>query len=278
MSRLHDHTTNHTTDHTKPTRTFRHLISRYDMCLCGYIEPSPDAIKAAGYHPKFIRKWFGNWVRQMAHVTKPGGWIAVGAIQYDLVPWSPEKIGIEWWKEAAASDAWEWGVDPESVVVRELDSAVLNEEWGPRYCVAMRRSGGDSGDGDGDGDELDLEGMPREELIDLMSTLGGPPINAGASADEARLAIWNFLGDSQEEEDIDDMSLTQVSPQPTLSIEVSLVVSLGVYSGLFPPKPRLTSLPFDHTLRLYRPPVCPGAAERADGRSRRFRVRGGHVR
>ena len=66
--------------------------------------------------------------------------------------------------------------------------------------------------GDEAGDELDLEHMPREELVALMATLGGPPIDPGASADEARVAIWSFLGESQVEEDIDDMSLTQVTP------------------------------------------------------------------
>lgn len=80
----------------------------------------------------------------MAHVTKPGGWIAIGAIQYDHGGAAADRIGPEWWAEAAESNEWGWDVEPASVVVKDLESAVLHDEWGPRYCVAMRKFAGDS--------------------------------------------------------------------------------------------------------------------------------------
>jgi hypothetical protein len=45
-------------------------LNAYDMSICGYIEPSPDALEAAGFTPTAVREWFGNWVRQMCAITK----------------------------------------------------------------------------------------------------------------------------------------------------------------------------------------------------------------
>ena len=63
-----------------------------------------------------------------------------------------------------------------------------------------------------DGDELS-----RKELDVLMDDIGGPPMAAGLSVDEARAAIWEYLGEA-EEEDLERMCHTQLS---------ALMVNLG---------------------------------------------------
>mmetsp|Transcript_72447 Transcript_72447/g.141976 ORF Transcript_72447/g.141976 Transcript_72447/m.141976 type:complete len:322 (+) Transcript_72447:538-1503(+) len=110
----------------------------YDVAVCGYIEPSPDAIVAGGYLLTEVQDWVGNWVKQMTRLVKPGGVVCVGAVQevleaYDL----SEKIVSSWWEESARSDAYGWGVDPDLVTTRALRSDLLEREWGPRYCVRL---------------------------------------------------------------------------------------------------------------------------------------------
>ena len=68
-----------------------------------------------------------------------------------------------------------------------------------------------------DGDELELDKLSREELDVLMDDIGGPPMAAGLSVDEARAAIWEYLGEA-EEEDLERMCHTQLS---------ALMVNLG---------------------------------------------------
>ena len=83
----------------------------------------------------------------------------------------------------------------------------------PRGIIFRRSSPSD----DNVGDELDLESMSRADLERLMADIGGPPLDTRAGLDEARDAIWCFLGDAQEE-DLDAMCLTQLS---------ALMVTLG---------------------------------------------------
>ena len=68
-----------------------------------------------------------------------------------------------------------------------------------------------------DGDELELDKLSRKELDVLMDDIGGPPMAAGLSVDEARAAIWEYLGEA-EEEDLERMCHTQLS---------ALMVNLG---------------------------------------------------
>ena len=74
----------------------------------------------------------------------------MGAIQRELVSYDgggladlglppTDSLDMGWWRESASSDEWGWGVDPDSVVVQAMESEVLAAEWGPRYCVSMRR-------------------------------------------------------------------------------------------------------------------------------------------
>ena len=63
---------------------------------------------------------------------------------------------------------------------------------------------------DDDGDELDLDSLSRAELDVLMDDVGGPPMAASLSDDEARAAIWEYLGEA-EEEDLERMCHTQLS-------------------------------------------------------------------
>ena len=76
-----------------------------------------------------------------------------GAVQRDLVSYDAgaladqglpptDYLDMSFWRAAAESDEYGWDVDPDSVVVRAMDSEVLAAEWGPRYCVVMRRKGG----------------------------------------------------------------------------------------------------------------------------------------
>ena len=68
-----------------------------------------------------------------------------------------------------------------------------------------------------DGDELELDKLSRKELDVLMDDIGGPPMAAGLSVDEARAAIWEYLGEA-EDEDLERMCHTQLS---------ALMVNLG---------------------------------------------------
>ena len=74
----------------------------------------------------------------------------MGAIQRELVSYDAgpladlglpptDSLDMGWWRESASSDEWGWGVDPDSVLVQAMESELLAAEWGPRYCVSMRR-------------------------------------------------------------------------------------------------------------------------------------------
>mmetsp|Transcript_14687 Transcript_14687/g.21721 ORF Transcript_14687/g.21721 Transcript_14687/m.21721 type:complete len:346 (-) Transcript_14687:446-1483(-) len=113
----------------------------FDSAICGYIEPSPDALVAAGYEPTAVQEWFGNWVAQMARLVRPGGHVCIGAVQTPLAlgPTHREQLRKEWWKKAARGDVYGWDVNPESVVIRPLTSKLLKKEWDQRYCVRMTK-------------------------------------------------------------------------------------------------------------------------------------------
>jgi SAM-dependent methyltransferase len=114
----------------------------FDVAMCGYIEPSPDALIAGGYNLNAIRDWVGNWVAQMSRLIKPGGHLSIGAVQEVLESYDrSEKITAAWWEECARNDCYGWGCDPSSVTTRRLRSALLEREWGPRYCVYMTKRG-----------------------------------------------------------------------------------------------------------------------------------------
>ena len=67
--------------------------------------------------------------------------------------------------------------------------------------------GGEGPDaGDDEGDAVDLETLTREELVDLMDELGGPPIDAALSLEDARAAVVGFL-QTGETVDIEDLSV-----------------------------------------------------------------------
>lgn len=106
----------------------------FDDCICGYLEASSDVLDASGYPPNDKRNWFGNWVYQMARLVRPGGQICVGAIMI-------EHIEPEWWIEAAKSDDYDWCVDPKSIKILHLDSDILKDKWGNRYCVRLCKKG-----------------------------------------------------------------------------------------------------------------------------------------
>jgi len=116
--------------------------STFDATICGYLEASPDAIEGGGFPIRQLRAWVGNWVFQMARITKPGGSVCIGAIQtvLDNGYCDAEEVitmGDGWWVETARSNVYGWGVDPDSIEVLELTSRLLENEWGPRYCVKM---------------------------------------------------------------------------------------------------------------------------------------------
>jgi hypothetical protein len=106
--------------------------ARFDATLCGYLE----ALPLYGREPHLASEeaWRGHWCAEMAAITRPGGHVFVG----NIAP-----LGLEdeaaWWRDAAESDAFGWGVDPASVLVRPQRSARLTAEWGARYHVHMTR-------------------------------------------------------------------------------------------------------------------------------------------
>ena len=110
----------------------------FDVSICGYIEPSPDAIIASGFALNALHDWVGNWVAQMARIVKPGGYVCVGALQDELESYDrSEKIVDSWWEDMAKSDKYGWSVDPNLICIRQLTSKALKDEWGSRYCIQM---------------------------------------------------------------------------------------------------------------------------------------------
>lgn len=104
----------------------------FDAVLCGYTEPGADG-----------EDWTGNWVRQMAWCAKPGGLIFVGNNRMPTPNPRPGQsaggLPMSWWVEQAESNAFGWDVDPSSVRFTPLKCALLEEKWGARYAVYMRR-------------------------------------------------------------------------------------------------------------------------------------------
>ena len=49
------------------------------------------------------------------------------------------RVRILGWVEQAESNAFGWDVDPSSVRFTPLTCALLEEKWGARYAVYMRR-------------------------------------------------------------------------------------------------------------------------------------------
>jgi hypothetical protein len=108
----------------------------FDAVLCGYLEPN------TGGH-----EWAGNWVRQMAWCARPGGLVFLGN-NFAPTPQRPGTSGsgvlpLSWWRDAAVSDKYGWGVEPESVRLQPLRSPALRAAWGERYSVFMRKAGGE---------------------------------------------------------------------------------------------------------------------------------------
>lgn len=106
----------------------------FDVVVCGYLENK--AVSAGG------EEWAGNWVSQMAWCAKPGGQLVVGNNHVPCGGSDPDNnFGPppSWWKAAAESDRFGWGIDPASVRAVPLRSASLREVWNDRYCVYMRR-------------------------------------------------------------------------------------------------------------------------------------------
>ena len=120
----------------------------YDAALCGYVEAGAATGKAEA-------ELTGRWVREMARLVKPGGVVFVGNIRppraeadagaglYLKPPPGAEpaeEVTRDWWREAAASDAYGWGVDAAATELLDLRSPTLVREWGPRYSVVMRKA------------------------------------------------------------------------------------------------------------------------------------------
>jgi SAM-dependent methyltransferase len=112
----------------------------FDFAVCGYLEPSRTAQLLGNGGPTELRDWCGNWVQQMCLLTKPGGWIFVGALHPALEN-GGDPVQEGWWVEVARLDSYGWGVDPTSVRIEELTSPILTHgAWGPRYNVYMQKA------------------------------------------------------------------------------------------------------------------------------------------
>ena len=81
--------------------------------------------------------WYGNWVKEMARIAKPGVPVIVEQVspRYCDAFFDWGGVNKQFWYDAAFNNTYDWNVEPESIIIE--DDTIFRE----RYHVFMLKKG-----------------------------------------------------------------------------------------------------------------------------------------